>query len=131
MYCQTGRRAYAAANLTRRLQRGRAVRKLGPTAIALSLAAGCATSSMSPTVTLPDGSQGHRVDCSRSSGNWDKCYEKAQELCGLPGFYVVKEYEDISPHVASGQGASPLVTRTLYFRCWRYPFPSSPAVTDS
>lgn len=107
------------------------MRKLGLKFLALGSIAGCATSPMSPTITLPDGSQGHRVDCSRSSGSWDRCYEKAQELCGLPGFYVVKEYEDTSAHVASREGASPLVMRTLYFRCWRYPFPPSQPMTDS
>ena len=106
--------------------RRKAVRKLGPTVLALCSVAGCAAPPASPTITLPDGSQGHRVDCSRSSGDWDKCYEKAGELCGPSGFYVVKRYEDTSPHVASAEGISPLALRTLYFRCWRYPYPSSP-----
>ena len=100
-----------------------AMRKLGLMVLALGSLAGCATKSpMSPTITLPDGSQGHRVDCSRSSGSWGQCYEKAGEFCGPSGFYEVERYEDARPIAGGGQGLGPNMLRTLYFRCWRYPF---------
>ena len=106
------------------------MRKLVPIILALSSVAGCATPPTSPTITLPDGSQGHRADCSRSTGSWDVCYEKAGELCGPSGFYVVDKYDDTT-RMAGGHAVNPIVLRTLYFRCWRYPAPSSGPPTDS
>ncbi len=100
------------------------MRKPGPIALALCLLAGCTTPPITPTITLPDGSQGHRVDCSRSSGSWDTCYEKADEFCGPSGFYAVDKYDDTT-RMAGGHAINPVVLRTLYFRCWRYPAPSS------
>jgi hypothetical protein len=49
--------------------------------------AGCATTAS--TITLPDGSQGYKVNCGGTGFDWSACYEKAAKLCSKKGYVFV------------------------------------------
>jgi hypothetical protein len=47
---------------------------------------GCAAAR---TTYLPDGRQGHSIDCSGSALNWGFCERKAGDLCQARGYDIV------------------------------------------
>lgn len=59
------------------------------TAILLSfcvIASGCATQK---EIYLPDGRQGHSINCSGGALSWELCYEKAGQVCQTSGYDII------------------------------------------
>jgi hypothetical protein len=81
------------------------------------LLVGCATSK---TTHLPDGSEGHSIDCSGAARTWNACYEKAGEICGARGYDVVDKLGDEGT-VVSGNDAGvyggTVQTRSMLVKC--------------
>lgn len=77
------------------------------------VATGCATSK---PAYMPDGRQGHVIDCSSEFLTWGQCYEKAGQLCKDKGYERVAEKADESVS-ASGWYASSSNSRTLVVAC--------------
>lgn len=79
--------------------------------------AGCATSK---TVYLPDGRQGHTINCSGGDLSWDMCYKKAGEICQANGYNIIaKEGEQGSMVSGTQYGVFGTSThkRTLLIAC--------------
>ena len=55
---------------------------------------GCVTSK---EIFLADGSRGHNVDCSGSGMNYSNCLDKAGEICGARGYYLLNQQGDVVP----------------------------------
>jgi hypothetical protein len=95
----------------------------------VAVLAGCA---LSQEMYLPDGSKGHNISCDGSANSMGKCFQKAGELCGSTGYFIVnREGEAIpfgtsvgSANVGSGGGSAGyvsqsgmMVTRSLFIKC--------------
>jgi hypothetical protein len=81
------------------------------------LVLGCATSK---TTYLPDGSQGHSIDCSGEASTWNHCYEKAGELCGARGYEVVAKDGDQGSVITGnniGVYGGTTQTRSMLVKC--------------
>ena len=52
-------------------------------AMSVGIIGGCATSSQ---VYLPDGRQGHVINCRGTANSWGSCYQKAGEICESRGY---------------------------------------------
>lgn len=85
--------------------------------LAVLALAGCATAK---TTYLPDGSQGHSIQCSGTALNWGMCYEKAGALCGAKGYEVVTRSGDQGAIVSGSQtgvfGGS-VMNRSMLVKC--------------
>lgn len=68
-------------------------------AIALLLT-GCATGK---SIYLPDGRQGHAIDCSGVPMTWGDCYAKAGTICKTAGYDIVSKEGEESAGVAGTQ----------------------------
>ena len=89
-----------------------------------ALLSGCYTSSRMPAFLNLGGPGFQKIDCSRTSGAWAQCDEKAAAACeAAGGYYVLKRYEDRN---VIGPGFGPVVLRTLYIRC----FPQASDLVD-
>lgn len=90
---------------------------------------GCVTSR---EVFLADGTKGHNINCSGSGMNYSNCLEKAGEICGTRGYYLLNQQGDVVPfHRAvrefgvNARSASvgyltqtgAIVTRNLFIKC--------------
>lgn len=77
----------------------------------------CATQK---SVYLPDGREGHSINCSGSALSWDLCYQKAGELCKTKGYDVVAKDGEQGAMVTGNQygvfGGS-IMDRTLLIAC--------------
>lgn len=85
--------------------------------IVAGVLAGCATQK---AVYLPDGRQGHSINCSGSALSWDLCYQKAGELCQAKGYDILaKEGEQGSTITDTQYGVigTSTMTRTLLIAC--------------
>lgn len=83
-------------------------------AVALS---GCATSK---PIILPDGSQGHSLECGGTDLDWGDCYAKAGETCGVKGYEILATDSSQTPQGAATQyGAfvSTVIKRSMLIRC--------------
>jgi hypothetical protein len=81
------------------------------------LLAGCATQK---TVYLPDGRQGHAIECSGTDLSWNDCYAKAGETCKARGYDVVTRNEDKNYSAAVtqyGGAGGTIAKRTLLIAC--------------
>jgi hypothetical protein len=54
--------------------------------VAVIALAGCATSR---TTYMPDGRQGHAIDCSGSLVPWSACQKKAGDICKARGYDII------------------------------------------
>jgi hypothetical protein len=90
---------------------------------------GCA---MSKEMYLPDGSKGHNISCDGSANGMGNCFQKAGELCGSKGYYVLNREGQAIPfgssvgtaNVGPGGGSAGyvtqtgmMVTRSLFIKC--------------
>lgn len=78
---------------------------------------GCATQK---SVYLPDGRQGHSINCSGSALSWDLCYQKAGEMCRADGYDILaKEGEQGSSVSGTQYGifGGTTMNRTLLIAC--------------
>ena len=78
---------------------------------------GCATQK---DVYLPDGRQGHAIECSGAALSWNLCYEKAGKICKAHGYEILEKNEDRGTLVSCseyGVIGGDQVTRTLVITC--------------
>lgn len=78
---------------------------------------GCATQK---SVYLPDGRQGHSINCSGSALSWDLCYQKAGETCKAAGYEILsKDGEQGSSVTGTQYGVfgGTTMNRTLLIAC--------------
>lgn len=71
-------------------------------------------------VFLPDGSQGHNLNCSGMFGNWGTCYKMASDRCGARGYEVVAGGSEPGNMMMANQGswfASSNTMRTMLIKC--------------
>ncbi|MBL8496305.1 hypothetical protein ABF87_07930 [Nitrosomonas sp. JL21] len=61
---------------------------------------GCAAPS-SREVFLADGTKGYNINCSGSGMNYSNCLEKAGEVCGARGYYLLNQQGNIVPFSAA------------------------------
>lgn len=95
----------------------------------LAVLIGCATSQ---EIYLPDGSKGHNISCDGSANSMGNCFQKAGELCGSKGYYIVNREGQAIPFGSSVGSASVgpgggsagyvtqtgmMVTRSLFIKC--------------
>lgn len=59
--------------------------------IAVLALTGCTTEK---AVYLPDGRQGHALECSGTAQTWNDCYAKAGEVCKAAGYEVLSKTSD-------------------------------------
>jgi hypothetical protein len=81
------------------------------------LLAGCV---QTKPIHLPDGRQGHSINCSGQDFSWNHCYEKAGEICQSRGYDIVnRESDQISSVAATQYGAlgGTKTSRTLLIAC--------------
>ena len=81
------------------------------------LLAGCV---QTKSIHLPDGRQGHSINCSGQDFSWNQCYEKAGEICGARGYEVVARDGDQSSSVVGTQYGvigGTKVSRTMLIAC--------------
>jgi hypothetical protein len=87
------------------------------TLAAVAALVGCATQK---TVYLPDGKQGHSINCSGAALSWDLCYQKAGELCGARGYDILAKDGEQGATISGTQygvfGTS-VMNRTLLIAC--------------
>ena len=91
--------------------------------------AGCA---ISREVHLADGSKGHNISCDGAANSMGNCFQKAGDLCGARGYYVMNREgqvipfgssvgsANIGPYNASAgyiTQAGAIVTRSLFVKC--------------
>lgn len=62
------------------------------------LLVGCATSR---EMYLPDGSKGHNISCDGSASSMGNCFQKAGELCGSKGYFVLNREGQAVPFGSS------------------------------
>jgi hypothetical protein len=85
--------------------------------IATSLLAGCATSSVT---YLPDGGEGHSIECSGTALSWAKCEQKAGEICKTAGYEVLSRTGDSQSTIGGGQFGvygGTYQTRSMLVKC--------------
>lgn len=78
---------------------------------------GCATSQKA---YLPDGTQGHLIDCSGSALSWGYCEKRAGEICKEQGYVEVSRNEDQGVSAGGspyGAFAGTTHSRTMMIRC--------------
>jgi hypothetical protein len=95
----------------------------------LTALVGCATSK---EMYLSDGSKGHNISCDGSANSMGNCFQKAGELCGSKGYYVLNREGQAIPFGSSVGSASlvpgggsagyvtqtgMMVTRSLFIKC--------------
>jgi hypothetical protein len=91
----------------------------------LSVLCACATSK---EMYLPDGSKGYNISCDGSANSMGNCFQKAGELCGSRGYYILTREGEAVPFgstVASANGdsfgyvsqAGMMITRSLFIKC--------------
>lgn len=68
--------------------------------LAASLIAGCTTQK---TIYLPDGRQGHAIDCSGTAMTWGDCYARAGSICRAKGYDILSKEGEESSSVAGTQ----------------------------
>lgn len=73
---------------------------------------GCAGPAETP---VPGGKESYEVTC--SGNTWERCYEKAEELCPAAGYRVLTKYEDYSRRI---------IPRSLLITCRPTPSGESP-----
>jgi hypothetical protein len=103
------------------------MRTMGVTLVAVL--GGCA---FSQEIYLPDGSKGHNISCDGSANSMGNCFQKAGELCGAKGYYIVNREGQAIPFgtsvgsasVGPGGGSAGyisqsgmMVTRSLFIKC--------------
>lgn len=72
------------------------IRTLGIFIIVTVLLQGCATASFRE-VFLADGTKGYNINCSGSGMNYSNCLEKAGEVCGSRGYFLLNQQGNIVP----------------------------------
>jgi hypothetical protein len=93
------------------------------TALALGLGlGGCASSSSTSLINLPDGQQGFAINCSGSdaSSSWAECYVSAGTACGPTGYDIVsKDNDEGAPTGGSINGviSANVKNRSMIVRC--------------
>ena len=70
--------------------------------------AGC---THSRPIYLPDGREGHYVNCSGGYRNWGACYETASKVCGVSGYEIVERLGD-NPQVDISQSSGVAVAQS-------------------
>ena len=78
---------------------------------------GCAISN---TTYLPNGKEGHSINCSGSALHWGMCYEKAGEICGAAGYEVITKSGDQGSTVAANQYGlygGTVTSRSMLIQC--------------
>lgn len=82
---------------------------------------GCASSSSTQLINLPDGRQGFTINCSGSDArqSWAQCYESAGKACGATGYDVVSKDGDDAATGGSVNGlfSANIKNRALVIRC--------------
>lgn len=68
--------------------------------IVIVLLQGCATPT-SREVFLADGTKGYNINCSGSGMNYSNCLEKAGEVCGARGYFLLNQQGNIVPFSAA------------------------------
>jgi hypothetical protein len=68
--------------------------------IVMALLQGCATPS-SREIFLADGTKGYNINCSGSGMNYSNCLEKAGEVCGSRGYFLLNQQGNIVPFSAA------------------------------
>lgn len=83
--------------------------------------AGCASSSSTTLINLPNGRQGFTINCSGSDAgaSWAECYQRAGKACGPSGYDVVSKDNDDATSGGSVNGlfAANIKNRTLVVQC--------------
>lgn len=69
----------------------------------------CAISSKTHT---PSGKEAYAIDCSGSLLNWGMCYDKAGDICGSKGYYIVKKDEERGTYLGNS-----IISRSMTIRC--------------
>ena len=107
------------------------IRTFGIFIIGTALLQGCATPT-SRDIFLADGTRGYNINCSGSGMNYSNCLEKAGEVCGARGYYVLDQQGNIVPFSAAirefSAGSSTgsigfltqsgsIVVRNLFIKC--------------
>ncbi|MBY0484226.1 hypothetical protein [Nitrosomonas sp.] len=95
----------------------------------IAMLIGCA---MSKEMYLPDGSKGYNISCDGSANSMGNCFQKAGELCGSKGYYLLNREGQAIPFgtnvgsasVVLGGGSAGyvaqtgmMVTRSLFIKC--------------
>jgi hypothetical protein len=84
-------------------------------------ASGCASSSSTQLIHLPDGRPGFTINCSGSDArqSWAQCYEQAGQACGANGYDVVSKDGDDAATGGSVNGlfSANIKNRALVVRC--------------
>lgn len=60
------------------------------------------------------------INCSGLTSSWEKCYQKAEEACGKPGYSVLGKSNDLAddtPDYPFGINPAGLSSRSLVVRC--------------
>ncbi|EIK95642.1 lipoprotein [Pseudomonas sp. M47T1] len=60
------------------------------------------------------------INCSGLTSSWDKCYEKAEDACGVAGYSVVAKSTDLqddTPDYPFGINPAGMSSRSLVVRC--------------
>lgn len=82
---------------------------------------GCASSSTTQLINLPDGRQGFTINCSGSDArqSWAQCYESAGKACGATGYDVVSKDGDdgVTGGSVNGLFSANIRNRALVVRC--------------
>lgn len=82
---------------------------------------GCASSSSTQLINLPDGRPGFTLNCSGSDArqSWAECYELAGKACGASGYDVVSKDGDDGATGGSVNGlfSANIKNRALVVRC--------------
>ncbi|MCY0387996.1 hypothetical protein OVY01_12260 [Robbsia sp. Bb-Pol-6] len=82
---------------------------------------GCASSSSTQLINLPDGRQGFTINCSGSDArqSWAQCYESAGKACGATGYDVVSKDGDdgVTGGSVNGLFSANIRNRALVVRC--------------
>lgn len=95
----------------------------------IAMLVGCA---LSREMYLPDGSKGYNISCDGSANSMGNCFQKAGELCGSKGYYLLNREGQAIPFVTNigsasvgaGSGSAGyvaqtgmMVTRSLFIKC--------------
>lgn len=88
-------------------------------ALALIALAGCANTSKT---YLPDGREGHSINCSGTARHWGMCAEAAGSICGARGYDIIaRDGEQGAVASVSGNSgfASSTYNRVMLIACKR------------
>ena len=80
---------------------------------------GCVSSK---PVVGPDGTTHYSLDCSGDGFTWNDCLERAGELCGAQGYFVVAKTDENRPTLTVGRDtltAGVAAERTMLIKCGR------------